>query len=166
MVLESRSEPVDRIERSRRDVIERSPVVRDEVAGLESLEQNESIGAGQMPFRKPVSTTARSRWEEAPRRDSAGGNQVILHEVRGVIGQSRSPAKKAEVLLVSIDTYSPHCASDLLRTCCLVHRRGRSNSDVIDIGHSTGCDWHRVVIALLPQPLGNSGRCEQGDVPG
>ena len=52
MVLESRSQAVDRIERGRCDVVEGSPVIRDEVPGLESFEENQSIAAGKMPFSK------------------------------------------------------------------------------------------------------------------
>ena len=50
MVLERRPEPVDRIIRSRRDVIKRSPVIGDKVVSLQPLEESKGIGAGEMPL--------------------------------------------------------------------------------------------------------------------
>ena len=52
MILQCRPQSIDRIESSRRDVIERPPVVGDEVSGVESLKESQCIAARQMTFAK------------------------------------------------------------------------------------------------------------------
>ena len=53
MILECHSQSVNCIESSRRNVIERSPVVGNEVPGVESLEKSQRIAAREMPFAEP-----------------------------------------------------------------------------------------------------------------
>ena len=85
MVLESCSQAVDRIKRGRRDVVEGSPVVRDEVTGLESFEENQSIAAGQMSFAKTrLPPRCVSDGEECHVQITPGGNQVVIDQVRSI----------------------------------------------------------------------------------
>jgi len=82
MVLESCSQAVDCIERGRRDVVEGSPVVGDEVTGFESFEEGQSITAGQMPFLKTrfpprrVADGQKCHVQITPSR-----NQVVIYQV-------------------------------------------------------------------------------------
>jgi hypothetical protein len=52
MILECRSQSIDCIESSRRDVIERPPMVGDEVSGVESLEKGQRITAREVTLSK------------------------------------------------------------------------------------------------------------------
>ena len=85
MVLEGCSQAVDRIERGRCHVVERSPVVRDEVTGLESFEENQSITAGQMPFPKTRLPPRRmADGEQCYVQITPSSNQVVIDQVRSI----------------------------------------------------------------------------------
>ena len=87
MVLQGCSEPVDCIEGRRCNVIERPPVIRDEVSSFQSLEEGEGIGAGQMTFAKArLPPRSVSDGEKRQVQIPPTGNQMILHEARCIRG--------------------------------------------------------------------------------
>ena len=96
MILECRSQSVDCIESSRCDVIERPPVVGDEVSGVESLEKSQRITAREMalaksglpPWRMPDG-------QEGQIQVPSFRDEVVLYEVCRFGGKGRVPGKKA-----------------------------------------------------------------------
>src|SRR3982074_851676 len=102
MTLKRCTQPVYRIKCSGRHVIERSPVIRNEIFGLQQLEQGESIGAGEVPFSK-------SRFPPGGVSYGQQGNieastidcQMILYKPCG-IGRERRVTGKKTGRLISI----------------------------------------------------------------
>ena len=96
MILECHSQSVNCIESSRRNVIERSPVVRDEVSGLESLEKSQRIATREMTFAESGLPPRRMPdWQESEIQIPSFCNQVVLDEVCRIGGEGRISGKEA-----------------------------------------------------------------------
>ena len=96
MVLECRSQPVDCIESSRCDVIERPPVVGNEVSGVESLEKSQRITASEVAFAKPWLPPRRvPDGQEGQVQVPSFRDEVVLDKVCRVGGKGRVSGKEA-----------------------------------------------------------------------
>ena len=96
MILERNSQPINGVKCRRRDVIERAPVVRNEVSGLQPLEQCEGIVAGQMSF--PESRLPPWRMPYRQQRQievSSLVEELLFHHVCRIALQSRVASEKA-----------------------------------------------------------------------
>src|SRR6476620_7836134 len=100
MVLKRFSQTIDRVECGRRDVVERTPVVRDEVFRLESLEQRERIAARQVPLAKsglPPRRVADGQQGQIQR--SSPLEKVPFHEMSRIRHQRSITGKEARGLV-------------------------------------------------------------------
>ena len=96
MVLECRSQSVDRIESSRCYVIERPPVVGDEVSRVESLEKSQRITAREVTLTKSGLPPRRvPDGQEGQVQVPSFRDEVILDEVCRVGGKGRVSGKEA-----------------------------------------------------------------------
>lgn len=96
MVLERRSQSVDSIERRRRHVIERAPVIGNEVFRLQPLEQRKRIVAGQMPFTKTwLPPGSMADWQKGQIEMSSFGEKLPLHHMGCVRHQRGIPGEEA-----------------------------------------------------------------------
>ena len=102
MALKRSSESVNRVEGSRCDMIESSPVIRNEVLGLESLKQGKSITAGKVPFAKPWLPPRRmSDGKKGEIQASSICDKMFFNQV-GRITAKRSISSKKAGYLISI----------------------------------------------------------------
>ena len=102
MVLKRFSQAIDRVERRRRDVVERTPVVWDEVFRLEPLEQRERIAARQVTFAEPrLPPRCVADRQKSQIQRSTLLEKVPFYEM-GRIRHERSVAGKEAGYLISI----------------------------------------------------------------
>ena len=96
MTLQCRSQSVDCIESSRRNVIEGPPVVGDEVPGVESLEKSQRITAREVAFPKPwLPPRCVPDRQESQIEVSSFRAEVFLYEVCRIGGKGRVSRKEA-----------------------------------------------------------------------
>ena len=100
MTLKRCTQPVYRVERSGRDMIEGSPVIGNEVLRLQHLEQGKSVGAGEMPLSKsrfpPGGVTD---GQQSDVEVSSVSGEMILNQPGGVVSERRITGKEAGRLI-------------------------------------------------------------------
>src|SRR2546423_1523302 len=103
MALQRCPQSINRIECSRRYVIERTPVIGNEVLRLEALEQSERVIARQMSFAETgLPPRSMADWQECQIEIPPSGHQLPLHHIRG-IGHQRRISRKETRHFISIE---------------------------------------------------------------
>ena len=166
MALKRGAQPVYRIKRSGRYVIERPPVIRDEVLRLKQLEQGESVGAGEVSLSK--SGLPPGRVPDRKQGDieiSAMDGQMILDETCGIGGERCVASKKTRrfisIYQIHIGRAAPPIDSVAISLvgCC-----GSTNGHAFQLGSLARRDSYSMTVSLLPKPLCYGRWSEQRDV--
>lgn len=100
MVLQCCPQSIDRIERGRRYMIERAPVIGNEVLRSKALEQSERVSTRQMSLTEPgLPPRSMSDWQKRQIEMPPLLEQLSLHQVRRVRHQRRISGEKARNLI-------------------------------------------------------------------
>src|SRR6266568_1321123 len=100
MALERGSESVNRVEGSRCDMIESSPVIRNEILSPEPLKQSESITAGKVSFAKPwLPPRCMSDGKKSEIQASSICDKMSFNQVGRITGERSISSKKAGYII-------------------------------------------------------------------
>ena len=96
MIAESFAEPVDCVERRGRYVVESSPVIRDEIPRLETLEKRQCVLTGKVSFPESrLPPRCVTDGQQCEIQVAAFGQQILLDEMSRPRSQSRIAGKEA-----------------------------------------------------------------------
>src|SRR5215208_4958041 len=152
MILEGSPQSVDRVKGSRCHVIECAPVIRDEVSGLESLEEGKRVTAGKMTLTESGFPPGRvADWQERKIEIASRCLQMFLDQVRRVRGK-RGVAGEEAGHLVSINKVHICRVPPAIDAVAapFVRRSGGPYFHAIEFDSSIRGDRNRMTVALLP----------------
>src|SRR6266550_1986762 len=155
MILKSCSQSVDCVKSSRSDVIESTPMIRDEVLGSQPFEQRQCITAGQVSFAKPRLPPWRmSDWKKREIQTSSFLDEMSFHQMCSASSKSCISREEARHL-ISIHKIHIGSASPTVNAIAIAPMGGRSGSDlyIIELHFVTRGHGHSMAVTLLSQPL-------------
>src|SRR2546425_196562 len=152
MALERGSKSINRVEGRRCNMIEGSPVIRNEVLSPESLKQSKSITAGKVPFAKSRLPPRRmSDRKKGEIQTSSIRDKMFFNQVGRITGKRSISSKKAGYF---ISIYKIHicCTSPAIHTISVspVSCRGSTDFHVLEHSFFTRGDRNCVAVTLFP----------------
>jgi hypothetical protein len=160
-------EPIDRVVRTRRDVMECPPVIRNENSPAQPLEQHQRVVVGEVPTAKSRALPPRriSNGQERDVERPAAWHELAMHELVR-IGHQRGISREEARLIASVEEVHVRGAAPTVEAITIpaMCRQRRVNVDVSDTSRTARREILGVLVPTPSQPFRDYRRSEKRNV--